>query len=206
MNDVTRSVRATTAASAARVAHQRKALPNGMWGAVLFVSGEAALFGTLIASYFYLRFNTSPWPPPGIEPPSMALPLALTGALVLTTVPMALASRAAQNGRRARACWMLLLALVVQGGYLGAQIYSFFSDLDKFGPKDNAYGSVYFTLLGAHHIHVLLGILLTAWILGRLLFGLTNYRVVGVRVIALYWYFVNAVAILVVLTQLTPSW
>jgi heme/copper-type cytochrome/quinol oxidase subunit 3 len=180
-------------------------MPNGLGGAALFVAGEAALFGTLLASYYYLRFHTSPWPPAGIEKPSVALPLALTGALVLTSVPMALASRAARAGRHAATWWMLALAVVVQGGYLGAQIYSFFSDLDKFSPTDTAYGSVYFTMLGAHHIHVLLGIILNAWLVGRIAFGLTNYRVVGVRVVALYWHFVNAVAVLIVLTQINPS-
>jgi hypothetical protein len=35
--------------------------------------------------------------------------------------------------------------------------------------------------------------------------GLTNYWLIGVRGIALYWYVVNAIAVLVVLTQLSPS-
>jgi hypothetical protein len=41
--------------------------------------------------------------------------------------------------------------------------------------------------------------------LARLASGLTNYRVVGVRVIALYWYLVSAAGVFVVLTQLSPS-
>ena len=39
----------------------------------------------------------------------------------------------------------------------------------------------------------------------RLLGGLTNYRLIGVRAVALYWCFVNVAAIVVVLTQLSPS-
>jgi hypothetical protein len=49
------------------------------------------------------------------------------------------------------------------------------------------------------------GLLLDAWLLALLPFGLTNHRLIAVRVIALYWYFVSFVAVLVVLTQLYPS-
>ena len=58
---------------------------------------------------------------------------------------------------------------------------------------------------GAHHLHVLVGILLNAWLAARLLTGLTNYRVIGVRVIAVYWYFVDVLAVLVTATILSPS-
>jgi hypothetical protein len=39
----------------------------------------------------------------------------------------------------------------------------------------------------------------------RLLGGMTNYRLVTVRVVAFYWYFVSALGVAVVLTQLSPS-
>ena len=35
--------------------------------------------------------------------------------------------------------------------------------------------------------------------------GLTNYWLIGVRGVALYWHVVNVLAVLVVLTQLSPS-
>ena len=107
---------------------------------------------------------------------------------------------------RTRAAWIaLLLAVAVQCGYLAVQIILYQDDLNKFSPSESAYGSIYFTLLAAHHAHVLLGILLVLWLLVRLLWGLTFYLVTAVRVVALYWYFVNTLAILVVLTQVSPS-
>jgi cytochrome c oxidase subunit 3 len=205
MREVTRSVEATRAGEAAAVARARRTLPNGVWGLLLFAATEGALFGTLLATYFYLRFRSAVWPPPGIEAPSVALPLSLTGALVLTTVPMVLAALAARRGR-ARAAWLLVaVALLIQGGYLAWQIVLYISDLDKFAPDATAYGSVYFTLIGAHHAHVAAGLALDLWVLVRLLGGLTNYRVQTVQVVALYWIFVNLVAILVVAAQVSPS-
>jgi heme/copper-type cytochrome/quinol oxidase subunit 3 len=205
MNDVTRSTEATSASAASYAARRRQALPNGMWGVALLVATEAALFGTVLATYFYLRFQTTTWPPPGIDPPKVALPLVLTAALVSTSIPALLASRAARRGRGGRAFRLLLLALLVQAGYLAVQILLFKRDLGDFSPRDTAYGSIYFSLLALHHVHVLVGLLLELGILAKLLGGLTSYREIGVRVVALYWHFVNAMAVLVVLTQLSPS-
>jgi len=189
----------------ALAARDRRALSNGVWGLLLFVATEGALFGTLIATYFYLRVRAAPWPPAGIEAPSATLPLALTAALVLTTAPMLAAMRAAGRGRCGVAWALVLVALFVQGGYLAWQIVLYGSDLAKFDPAATAYGSIYFTLLGVHHAHVALGLLLDLWVLARLSTGLTPYRAVTVRVVALYWVFVNAAAVLVVLTQVSPS-
>ena len=188
-----------------QVAQRRRSLPNGVWGAILLIATEATLFGTLFATYFYLRFKTPQWPPAGIQAPSVTLPLVLTGILVCTSGPLVLASRAARAGR-VRATWLLLFgALAVQAAYLRVQIHLFGNDLDKFTPDHSAYASIYFTLLGTHHFHVVVGILLEAWLLARLLRGLTDYRVVGVRAVSWYWHFVNLMALFVVGTQLSPS-
>jgi heme/copper-type cytochrome/quinol oxidase subunit 3 len=185
---------------------QRRAMPNGWFGMAVFLASETTIFGTLIASYFYLRFTSPQWPQGGIAAPSVALPISLTAALVLTVLPMAAASAAARRGHL-RVTWAaVLLAVTVQGAYLAAQILSFKHDLGSFTPRTNAYGSIYFSLLATHHAHVAVGILLNLWLLGRLaLGGFTRYRINAVRSIALYWYVVAAIAIAVVATQVSPS-
>jgi heme/copper-type cytochrome/quinol oxidase subunit 3 len=78
--------------------------------------------------------------------------------------------------------------------------------LNDFSPRGSAYGSIYFTLLAAHHAHVLFGILLDLTVMWFVAFrGLTNYWLIGVRGLALYWHVVNVIAVLVVFTQLSPS-
>jgi heme/copper-type cytochrome/quinol oxidase subunit 3 len=191
-------------AHALRVERAREAKPNGWWGIALFVATEATLFGTLIGSYFFLRFNTLQWPPPGVPEPKVLWPLVLTGVLVATSVPMQLAVRAGRAGRRGAAWWLVALALAVQAVYLALQIHLFYGDLAKFKPQGSSYGSIYFTLVGADHAHVALGLLLDLWLLARLATRLTTYRLTGLRVIAFYWHFVNVVSIAVVLTQLSP--
>ncbi len=205
MNDVTRSMQATDAAAASVTARQRRSRPSGWWGMVGLLATEAALFGTLIASYYYLRLRVVEWPPAGIEPPPPEGPLLLTALLVATSVPLFLGARAARLGRP-RAAWRwLALALLVQCGYMAGQALLFVEDYNKFAPTMNAYTSIYFTLVGAHAAHVVVGMLLIAFMVVRLVSGLTNYRLTGVRVVALYWHFVNVIAIPVVLTQVYPS-
>jgi cytochrome c oxidase subunit III len=203
---VTRSSAAWTAAAAGRVSRQRIAEPNGWWGMALFLCAEVALFGTLIGSYFYLDFQSKQWPPAGIKPPDVVLPLVATAALALTSLPMFYAAWSARAGRRGRVIVLISLALVVQTCYLALQILLFRHDLNQFTPQGSAYGSIYFTLLAVHHAHVLLGILLDLTVLFFLIYrGLTNYWLIGVRGLALYWHVVNVLAVIVVFTQLSPS-
>ena len=200
-----RSAGATSPVMAAAADRARRSFPSGWWGVAIFIAGETTFFGLLIASYFYLRFDAAHWPPAGVEKPKVALPLILTAILVSTTAPWIAAVRAGRAGRVGLAWGLVLLALVVQCAYLGVQVHEFLNDLDKVSPRESAYGSVYITLLGAHHLHVAVGILLSFWLIGRLLGGMTNYRLNALRAIGLYWVFVNSVAVAVVFTQTYPS-
>ena len=192
----------TTGAEAARLDRGRIARPNGWWGIAVFVATEATLFGTMLGTYFYLRLKTPQWPPQGVPDPKVLLPLVLTAALVATSFPVQLAYSSARQNRVGITRVALLVAMAVQAGYLGIQLHLFLSDLDKFSPNQSAYASIYFTL---HHVHVLVGILLEAWLLLRLVTGLTNYRIVALQATAFYWHFVNVLAVAVVLTQVSPS-
>jgi heme/copper-type cytochrome/quinol oxidase subunit 3 len=200
---VPRSTQAHEPVEAALVARRRGALPNGIWAIILLICTEGAFFGVLIGSYWYLRFRTRVWPPPGVPDPHVALPLVLTGVLILTVIPMVLASGLAHRARRLPAIGLIVFATLVQGGYLAVQIVSYVGDLDKTPMTGSAYTSVYYTLLGADHAHVFIGLLLNLWVLAKLATGLTNYRLTSVRVITWYWAFVAAVTLAVTVTEVT---
>jgi cytochrome c oxidase subunit III len=129
----------------------------------------------------------------------------MLAVLVSTSVPMRLASRAVRAGRLAATRRFLLWALVVQAGYLAYELYDYRDQLHRFDATSGAYGSIYFTLLGAHHTHVAVGLLLDVWFLLRLSTGLTRYRLGGLWATTVFWHFVNGLAVLVVLTQLSPA-
>jgi heme/copper-type cytochrome/quinol oxidase subunit 3 len=175
------------------------------WGMALFVAAETTLFGVLVATYFYLRFKNVEWPPHGIPEPRLVVPLVLLGVLVVTSVPMQLALRAVHARRLGAARRLLVLALIVQAGYFAMQVHEYAGDLGRFAPSDHAYGSIYYTLLGADHAHVALGLLLDLWLLGKLARGLTRYRLNAFSAITLYWHAVNVITIAVTLTTLSPA-
>ena len=43
------------------------------WGIVLLLTIEATVFGTIIASYYYLRMGEPQWPPAGVPDPELLL-------------------------------------------------------------------------------------------------------------------------------------
>jgi cytochrome c oxidase subunit I len=180
-----------------------RAQPNGWWGMAILLASEIALLGAMIGAYFYLRVTAREWPIGEIQPPDVVLPIVLAAVFVASTLPFAGAAAAVRRGRGRAAWWLIAGGLAVQAGYLAVQVVEYVADLREFGPDENAYGSIYFTLLGAHHAHVVAGILLNLWLLARLGGGLTRYRAVAVRAVALYWYAIAAIGVFVVATQVS---
>ncbi len=179
-------------------AARRGGLPAGWWGMLMLIASEGTLLMCLVATYWYLRVRAVQWPPPGIPEPRVVVPMVLAGVLLLTSVPIQLASRAVRAGRLGTTRLLLLLALVVQAGYLAYEIHDFGDQLRAFGVGRNAYSSIYYTLLGADHAHVAVGLLLDVWLLAKLARGLTRYRVTATVAIAWYWHFVNALTVVVI--------
>jgi heme/copper-type cytochrome/quinol oxidase subunit 3 len=184
---------------------RRKGPSVAAWGMAMFIASETVLFAMLVGSYFYIRSKNIAWPPRGIDEPKVVIPLILLGVLLVSSVPVVLALLAARDGRISATRGLILLALVVQAGYFAMEVNRYFVDLAHFTPQDHAYGSIYFTLLGADHAHVALGLLFDVWILGKLVRGLTTYRLNALTAITLYWLAVNVITIVVTLTILSPA-
>jgi heme/copper-type cytochrome/quinol oxidase subunit 3 len=177
--------------------------PAAWWGMVIFVASEATLFGAFVGTYFYLRFRTPTWPPGGIPTPALVVPLILLACLVATSLPMSLASKAARAGRLGATRFFVCVVLLVEAGYFAYEVHDYADQLQRFDITRNAYSSIYYTLLGADHAHVLLGILFNLWLLGKLARGFTTYRIHAVQAIAWYWLAVNVLTIAVIGTLLS---
>jgi cytochrome c oxidase subunit III len=179
------------------LAGRRRGPGVAFWGMAMLIASEATLFGTFIGSYYYLRFSSPHWPPPGTPEPRVVVPLIMVGILATSSIPMWLAARGAASGRLRTTRLMLVWALAVQCGYLVWAIHDFVDQLQRSTPQDNAYSSIYYVLLGADHVHVAIGILLVAWLLWKLLRGLTMYRLNATQAVAFYWHAVNLLTLIV---------
>jgi heme/copper-type cytochrome/quinol oxidase subunit 3 len=72
-----------------------------------------------------------------------------------------------------------------------------FNDL-HFGWRTNAYGSIYYTIVGLHALHVIIGLGMSVIVQIKAWQGkFTAERHTSVEVFSLYWHFVDAVWIFV---------
>jgi cytochrome c oxidase subunit I+III len=92
----------------------------------------------------------------------------------------------------------VVVALALGLAFLALEAYVIDEARDDFGPKDDAYGSIYYTLAGLHWLHVAAGVLLAAWVLVRTWRGPPPDEALSVT--ALYWHFTNVVAVVLFLT------
>jgi heme/copper-type cytochrome/quinol oxidase subunit 3 len=203
MSAVPLTTDATDALAVKLALERRKGPPAALWGMGALIASEAMLFAAFIATYFYLRFETAVWPPKGIPEPKWIVPVILVAVLALTSIPMQLAWLAVRTGRVATARLHLLGAFVVQAGYFAYEVHDFDTQLHETQITHNAYTSIYYTLLGADHAHVFIGLLFDAWLLAKLARGLTVFRANATQAITWYWHFVNVLTIVVLATLLS---
>jgi heme/copper-type cytochrome/quinol oxidase subunit 3 len=173
------------------------------WGMVWLILTEAALFATVLVSYWYLRFRSGPvWPPDGIEKPELTLPLVMSAILWSSSVPVHLAERAIRRGHRRTFRLGLVAGWVLGASFLVLMVgVEYPHALDEFTPRTNAYGSAFFTITGLHGLHVAVGLLFSAWVQVRAALGAFGpHRHVSVQNFTMYWHFVDVVWLFVLLT------
>jgi heme/copper-type cytochrome/quinol oxidase subunit 3 len=183
-------------------AHTEGPRSFGWWGMVWLIVTETALFGSLLLSYFYLRFRSGPtWPPDGIANPDLALPLVMTAILWSSSIPVHVAERAIRRGNRRRMRIALALAWILGAAFLVLQlVVEYPGTLKEFTPRTDVYGSLFFTITGLHASHVFVGLMISLWVQVRASRGaFDEWRHTTVQVFAMYWHFVDAVWLFVLL-------
>ncbi len=194
MTSVTERAKQTTE-PAALAAEMPAGRTPAWWGMVLFVATEAALFGVLLGSYFYVRFQYGPqWPPAGIKEPELLRPLIMSALLIPSSLPVMWAERGIRKGQRWRLRLGMLATLLMGGGFLALQAMEYASKLTEFTFTTDVYGSLFYVITGFHGTHVTIGLVMVAWLLAASLrgsFGPRRHE--RVRLTALYWHFVDAV-------------
>jgi cytochrome c oxidase subunit 3 len=163
----------------------------GMW---LFFASLAMLFAPLLILYGILRTRYTVWPPTGLELPRLGF-LAATGLLVSVSVAMVAALRAIRADQRfAFRRWIVSAALLATG-FILVQISNWVVMFDghSLGETWSAAGFLYF-FTTIHALHVIGGIVPLIFITLRAARDrYTRFRHDGVRFVAMYWHFIDAV-------------
>jgi heme/copper-type cytochrome/quinol oxidase subunit 3 len=166
------------------------------WGMTTLIATESMVFVILLGAYFFLRASTAQWPPPGIAAPELKFSLPFSFVLWGSSVPVFYAEAAIRrNSLRG------LRAGLFVSGCMGLAFLAFtvkdFHDL-TFGWRDNAYGSIFYTIVGLHALHVLIGLGMNVVVEIKAWQGkFSAERHTSVEVFGLYWHFVDAVWVFV---------
>jgi cytochrome c oxidase subunit 3 len=168
---------------------------NGIW---LVITTEAFLFVDLFFSYFYLANRTGRW---SVEiPPKLTYPLILLAILLFSSIVLhVFGEKPVKKGKygaaRAGVAATVLLGLI----FLGLEGYSMRLGWKNLTPATDSYGSIFYTILCFHAAHVIVGSLMLIYVLFLPLGPTERTPHRPLHSATLYWHFVDAVWIFVVL-------
>lgn len=174
-----------------------------MWGVI---ATEFSLFCCLFAAYFYLGDVRNRWAvdkPPKISYALIMLVILLASSVVLHLGEKRVKRREYRSGR-------LLLALTILLGFvfMGLQGFEYADHWKTLTPFSDSYGSIFYTVTSFHAAHLILGLLMLIYVLFLPRYAPareTPFR--PYQTAALYWHFVDAVWIFIVLIlYLIPHW
>lgn len=162
-------------------------------GILIFIVFELMLFSGLIAAYLVLRTGSFAWPPPGMPRLPIEVTWVNTGILLLSALTMYRATRAVAAGdqdrfRNALAITAALgtVFLIIQGSEWVRLIHQGLT------LTSGSYGGIFYALIGLHAAHVLGAVVWLAAVLILALRGRYSAKsYTGVRLCAMYWYFVS---------------
>ena len=168
-----------------------KLVSNGVMGMVLVVFVEVMLFAGFISAFVIVKSRAlgSVWPPPGQPRLPFERTAFNTGALVLSGVVLLVAHRAYQRDRGRAVGGLLLLATLLGGAFVALQGVEWAALLQEgLTLTSSTYGSLFYTIIGAHALHAIVAICALAWAWGRLRAGRLTKE--ALSTVALFWYFV----------------
>jgi cytochrome c oxidase subunit 3 len=163
-------------------------------GMVLFLVSDVATF---LAGFVYYAFiRVGPWPPSELPPLVGSLVLVNTLILVVSSGTIHLAHGALEAGDRRRFVRWLAVTVALGVVFVAGQAFEYYEFVthESFTLSSGVFASAFFGLTGLHGLHVSLGVVLIGILLWRALRG--HYgegRDTSVRTVALYWHFVDAV-------------
>lgn len=170
-------------------------------GMLLFLGSEIATFGAGFVYYFFIRAGV--WPPEQLPHLLGSLVIINTGILLASSVTLHFAHVALRNGQRTRFLRLLGLTLGLGIVFIAGQAYEYYQFIleEGFTLAQGAFGSAFYGLTGLHGLHVSLGALLLAIVYVRGLGGqYAPDRHTSVSTVSMYWHFVDAVWVFLVVT------
>src|SRR5580658_4005546 len=173
-------------------------LPSrGLVGILCLIAAESAVFIIFVVAYiFYLGKSISGPNPRDV----LELPIFSTICLLSSSLTVYLAV-AALRRNQVRLCSLWLAATVLLGGVFLAGTALEWRQLiykDGLTIRTNLFGTTFYSLVGLHASHVVVGLVMLTLALAFVLLGrMREAHVERLEVLSLYWHFVDAVWVVV---------
>jgi cytochrome c oxidase subunit 3 len=173
-------------------------LPSrGVVAMASLITAESAIFTIFVVAYLYYlgRDVTGPTPKEVLEVPVFGTICLLSSSLFIW-----LAERAIEHGRMKAFRWWWTITILLGAIFLVDTGTEWFKLIvhDHLTISTNLFGTTFYSLVGLHATHVVVGLLMMLIVLG---FSVTRHlhptHAERVKVLALYWHFVDAVWVVV---------
>jgi cytochrome c oxidase subunit III len=173
-------------------------LPSRRKAALLaLILTETTLFSIFVSAYVYYlgKSLTGPYPRDVLR-----LPIIATICLLSSSLTIVLAERAFARDRFAgfRICWLITIVLGLI--FISSTAREWHELITKHGltVSTNLFGTTYYSLVGLHASHVIVGLTLLLTVMLISLRGYLNRRYAEhLQMISWYWHFVDAVWVVV---------
>ena len=170
---------------------------RGRVGMLALIAAEAAIFTIFVVAYlFYIgKSLTRPMPKD-----VLSVPIFYTICLLSSSLTIHMAVRSLRRGsvRGFGAWWFGTIALGAAFMYGTAVEWYRLIYYDGLTISTNLFGTTYYSLVGLHGFHVVVGLLSLSTVMAFALWGkVGSEHAERVDVVSLYWHFVDAVWIVV---------
>jgi cytochrome c oxidase subunit 3 len=172
-------------------------LPSrGRVGMYALIIGESAIFTIFVVAYIFYIGRSLTGPTPQI----LDIPIFNSICLISSSFTIILAEHAIKHGamRRFAALWGLTMLLGMEFLLGTALEWKHLIYEDGLTIRTNLFGTTFYSLVGLHATHVVVGLLMLSIVMIFTLVGRVEQRhAERIQVLAMYWHFVDAVWIVV---------
>lgn len=163
------------------------------WGNLGMLAIEGTMFAMAMATYLYLRSTNLDWPPSTVPKPDLLMPTFNMVMLLLSCIPAFVIDLASITKNMLAIRIGHVISIIVGLVFLYIQ-YAIIVPSLGYKWSDHAYGSVIWTIIGMHTLHVVAATGETALLFIYSLFKpVVKKHLLDFRCTAVYWYFVALV-------------
>ncbi len=163
----------------------------GFW---LYLMSDAIIFALLFATFVIMADNTAAGPG-AAELFDLRHTAGETLLLLCSSITFGFATLASLARQDARVVLWLIVTMALGAGFVAMELVEFAGMISAgAGPGTSGFLSAFFTLVGTHGLHVSVGILCIAVMIGQVLIkGLTPHVMSRLFRLGLFWHFLDIV-------------